>query len=446
MMESQFAFDSRLKDVLGMFSKPAVLDTCADLMASMMPIWMAIAIGLVVGWSWKPRWVSFFVLGLRTRPRLVWSTPPGFGARRIWLALTAFAAFPFLKECWTRFYRWMWPDTISGGDDFRREDTRVDRRGQDWALKHEDLVDFCKRVEGTDGGPEWSNMMFKSTGTMVYQAWRREPMDGAGPGEYKSRTLFEDVTAEEMRDFFWDDEFREHWDDMLLSSKTWEECPRTGAMVVQWVRKFPFFCKDREYTISRRIWACGNTYYCVTKAVDYSKIPRRTAPRRVDNYFSSWCIRPVESPKGDGSLSSCEVMLFHHEDMLIQRDVAKLGIRQGMWGCVKKMEPGIKLYKAYRNRGEPLSRSAVMASVSTKLPFNFIQTLSSPCSSFSAEGDDTAIVQSPEKPSKSGYMRWLVLGGAVALACGVDKGAVGKVLIFGMARRFGRVSQKRRNV
>lgn len=117
--------DSKMgKDTYRMFSKPAVLETCADVMMTMVPIWMAITIGLVVGWSWKPRWVSFFVLGMRTRPRLVWSTPPGFGARRIWLALTAITAFPFLKECWTRFQKWMWPDNISLGDDFRCDDSK----------------------------------------------------------------------------------------------------------------------------------------------------------------------------------------------------------------------------------------------------------------------------------------------------------------------------------
>lgn len=40
-----------------------------------------------------------------------------------------------------------------------------------------------------------------------------------------------------VRDFFWDDEFRLKWDDMLLHAETLEECPTTGTMVVQWVRK-----------------------------------------------------------------------------------------------------------------------------------------------------------------------------------------------------------------
>lgn len=145
---------------------------------------------------------------------------------------------------------------------------------------------------------------------------------------------------------------------------------------------------------------------------------------------------------GNGTLTACEVMLFHHEDMGIQRDLAKLGIRQGMWGCVKKMEPGIKLYQAKRKQGMVPSKSALFANIYTKVPSNFVETLTSPPS----ESADVAIIQLPEKPSKSGYMRWLVVGGAVALACGVDKGAVGKVLIFGMARRFGRISQKRRAV
>ncbi|KAK7857917.1 protein nedd1, partial [Quercus suber] len=64
---------------------------------------------------------------------------------------------------------------------------------------------------------------------------------------------------------------------MLIHSETLEECPTTGTMVVQWVRKFPFFCSDREYIIGRRIWESGRSYYCVTKVLrvlDYSRISR----------------------------------------------------------------------------------------------------------------------------------------------------------------------------
>lgn len=58
-----------------------------------------------------------------------------------------------------------------------------------------------------------------------------------GPPQYRSSTVFEDATPELVRDFFWDDEFRLKWDDMLIHASILEECPTTGTMVVHWVRK-----------------------------------------------------------------------------------------------------------------------------------------------------------------------------------------------------------------
>lgn len=45
------------------------------------------------------------------------------------------------------------------------------------------------------------------------------------------------MTPEMMRDFFWDDELRLKWDDMLLEAEIIEEYPENGTMVVRWVRK-----------------------------------------------------------------------------------------------------------------------------------------------------------------------------------------------------------------
>jgi len=53
--------------------------------------------------------------------------------------------------------------------------------------------------------------------------------------------VFEDASPELVRDFFWDDEFRLTWDDMLIHAKTLQECALTGAMMVHWVRKVSFF-------------------------------------------------------------------------------------------------------------------------------------------------------------------------------------------------------------
>lgn len=49
--------------------------------------------------------------------------------------------------------------------------------------------------------------------------------------------MFEDASPELVRDFFWDDDYRLKWDDMLIHASTIQECVLTGTMMVHWVRK-----------------------------------------------------------------------------------------------------------------------------------------------------------------------------------------------------------------
>ncbi|KAF8020467.1 hypothetical protein BT93_G1009 [Corymbia citriodora subsp. variegata] len=273
-------------------------------------------------------------------------------------------------------------------------------------------------------------MMDKSVPTMSYQAWRRDLE--TGPPQYRNRTVFEDATPEMVRDFFWDDEFRSRakWDDMLVRSSILEECHTTGTMVVQWIRKFPFFCSDREYIIGRRIWESGRSYYCVTKGVPCSSIPRRNKPRRVDLYYSSWCIRAVESGRGDGQLTACEVLLFHHEDMGIPWELTKLGVRQGMWGAVKKIELGLRAYQRERALGAPRSHCAFLAQINTKVSPDCLKSLES------SGKEDPSETEARDEPRKLLVPKLLIVGGAIALACNLDWGLLTKAVIFGVARRF----------
>lgn len=43
------------------------------------------------------------------------------------------------------------------------------------AVTEHDLLHLWKLVEEKDGGPAWIQMMDRSTPTMSYQAWRRDP-------------------------------------------------------------------------------------------------------------------------------------------------------------------------------------------------------------------------------------------------------------------------------
>lgn len=152
-----------------------------------------------------------------------------------------------------------------------------------------------------------------------------------------------------------------------------------------------------------------------------------------------WCIYPlsaVQSRKGDGQLTACEVTLVHHEDMGIPKDVAKLGVRHGMWGTVKKLHGGFRAYQVARKSEAPLSRSAQLAKITTKISIdggsNYQESVSG-----TEEGNGTMDVQ--REGDRNGIdWKWLVVGGAVALACGLHTGVIGKAVLFGAGQRIAR--------
>lgn len=415
--------------------KPAIGDIVSELTLFAAPLWVAVFVGVVVGWAWKPRWAagmfgegkgssdddhqashksSTYCSGLQLAMEILYS----------------------LRARLPTYATYLIPEQFS-----EKEEKIVElippphRDNKELAVNSDDLQYLSALVETTDGGPAWIQMLEKNLPAMSYQAWRRDPE--RGPPQYRSRTVFQDATPELVRDFFWDDEFRikNRWDDMLLSHSPLEECSATGTMVVHWIRKFPFFCSDREYTIGRRIWEVDGAYYCVTKGVPCPSLPRQNKPRRVDLYYSSWRIRAVEPMRGGAEKTACEVLLFHYEDMGIPWEIAKLGVRQGMWGCVKKIEPGLRAYQAARNSGEPPSRFATMAAVNTKITSKHLRS-----SSMNSNDTSKGIVEAEkERPWRSNMPKFLIVGGAVALACTLDRGLLTKAVIFGVARRFAKI-------
>ncbi|XP_061987745.1 uncharacterized protein LOC133706262 [Populus nigra] len=422
--------------LLEILQRPTIGEVLSEILIFVIPLWVAVAVGVLVGWAWKPKWASNL-----SREMLLDSKVSKEAKKEGEFSATTSSVIPSfnilkfqLPSCvsWVADDGGIQKDSLSVPPTLNSEcsSSKMKKEKSDLVME-DDLEHLSKLVEVTDGGPAWIQMMDRSTPTMSYQAWRRDPE--TGPPQYRSRTVYEDVTPELVRDFFWDDEFRAKWDDMLLHAETLEDCPTTGTMLVQWVRKFPFFCSDREYIIGRRIWESGRMYYCVTKGVPCSSVPRRNKPRRVDLYYSSWCIRAVESKRGDGQLTACEVMLFHHEDMGIPWEIAKLGVRQGMWGAVKKIEPGLRAYQKDRASAAPLSRSAFMAQINTKVSADYLRSLESRTSSDMLEIESQ---ETPEKRVGNNISKFLVIGGAVALACTLDRGLATKALIFGVARRF----------
>ncbi|RAL50945.1 hypothetical protein DM860_005301 [Cuscuta australis] len=396
----------------------ALVDALTGMMLFMVPI----IIGLLVGWSWKPNWANlsaledFLPFGM-TLPR----------------NSTCSDSIPDLTLMKSQSPSWGLNAEMEVPAPIPQPCSSQPKSEKSALVDDDDLHQLYQLLEEKDGGPAWIHMMDRSTPNMSYQAWRRDLPTGLP--QYRSRSVYEDATPEMVRDFFWDDNFRSKWDDMLIHAETLEECPTTGTMIVRWVRKFPFFCSDREYIIGRRIWKAGQSYYCVTKGVPSSSVPQVNKPRRVDVYYSSWCIRPVESDM-DGRLSSCEVILFHHEDMGIPREIAKLGVRQGMWGAVKKIDPGLRAYQELRAEAlNPLPPS--MAQINTQIS---IEKLISEEGKISvAEGRN---LDPSMKPSGRNIPKFLVLGGVIALACSLDRGLLTKAVIFRFGQRFAGIGKR----
>ena len=92
-----------LFDLVDFLKKPWIAETFVDILLCTVPIWLAVMIGLVIGWSWRPRWTGLVFLGLRSKFRFLWTAPPGFGARRLWLAFTALSAFSVCRTIWSNF-------------------------------------------------------------------------------------------------------------------------------------------------------------------------------------------------------------------------------------------------------------------------------------------------------------------------------------------------------
>ncbi|KAJ6801015.1 uncharacterized protein M6B38_199365 [Iris pallida] len=437
-------------DLMDLVKTPAVAETLLDVLLCAVPIWLAVTVGLLIGWSWRPRWTGLVLLGLRSRMRFVWTAaPPGLGAGRLWLALSAISAFSACRRLWTIFWSDNRERRLAGSssssslasmsmsrsasvDGICSNFSEIERERD--AVTEKDLEHLLYLLDGKVGDNFWQNMMERTTSNMTYQAWRHEPE--VGPVIYRSRTVFEDATPELVRDFFWDDDSRCKWDPMLTYFQILEECPHNGAIIVHWIKKFPFFCSDREYIIGRRIWESGKTYYCVTKGVPYPSLPRNEKPRRVELYFSSWRIRAVESRKQDGQLSSCEVTLVHYEDMGIPKDVAKMGVRHGMWGAVKKLHSGMRTYQVMKKSGESsISRTALMARITTKISLDCPGPLDSEQSGGEEEADHEIDV--PRNGHQGLDWKMVVIGG-VAVVCGLQTGLIGKALLLGAARRIAR--------
>lgn len=135
-------------------------------------------------------------------------------------------------------------------------------------------------------------------------------------------------------------------------------------------------------------------------------------------------------------MSACEVTLVHYEDMGIPKDVAKLGVRHGMWGAVKKLHSGMRAYQNARKSEASLSRIALMARITTKVSLD--GNLKSLDHASGEEEKYKSVDTRCQKDHGGIDWKWVALGGSVALVFGLNSGLFGKALLVGAGRRIAR--------
>lgn len=119
-MESSSSFNL----IIDLFNKPSLIETFVDILFFTVPIWLAVMIGVVIGWAWTPRWTSLLFIGFRSKLRgFALTAPPGFGARRLWLAFTALSAFSVGRRMWSNFRE---KERKEEGDRLDRESVSAD--------------------------------------------------------------------------------------------------------------------------------------------------------------------------------------------------------------------------------------------------------------------------------------------------------------------------------
>lgn len=127
--------------------------------------------------------------------------------------------------------------------------------------------------------------------------WRYPKDDNPDLMEYKIFGTFSDISARMFFNIQLDNEYRKHWDDLVLKLETLDENRAKNEHVVRWVTRFPYPFSHREYVFVRRavINDKDNTMVISSRAVEHPSCPANAKYVRVSCYTSHMVIRPHKS-------------------------------------------------------------------------------------------------------------------------------------------------------
>ncbi|KAL3007855.1 hypothetical protein AAZX31_07G000700 [Glycine max] len=183
---------------------------------------------------------------------------------------------------------------------------------------------------------KWEDVLDKRNHHLCYSVKCCKPKNG--PLKYLSKTVFNDISSEMLRNFYMDNDYRKQWDKTLVEHNQLQVDKSDGTEVGHTIKKFPLL-KPREYVLAWKLWeGSDETFYCFMKECEHPLAPRQRKYVRVEFFRSGWRIREVP-----GS-NACEITMFHQEDAGLNTEMAKLAFRKGIWNYVCKMDNALRRY------------------------------------------------------------------------------------------------------
>ncbi|URE15949.1 hypothetical protein MUK42_12341 [Musa troglodytarum] len=273
-----------------------------------------------------------------------------------------------------------------------------------------DLRDLMISLEGNlEENERWEDVIEKSSDLVSYKAKCCRPKDG--PLKYLSVTTFEKCSAELLRDFYMDNEYRKEWDKILIQHDQLQVDENSGTEIGRSIKRFPLLT-PREYVLAWRVWeGKDKTFFCLIKDCEHPLAPREKKYVRVVFFRSV--------PGRD----ACEITMVHQEDAGLNIEMAKLAFAKGIWSYVSKMNTALRQYSSHSSRSVLVP---ILLRLTKKVPPE-LETDAAETSiqkvkerSGSDCGSQSRVDISQKKPSRSSK-KWianglLLLGGIICLS------------------------------
>ncbi|KAF8060408.1 hypothetical protein N665_1217s0011 [Sinapis alba] len=292
-------------------------------------------------------------------------------------------------------------------------------------VSDDDLKWLIQNLEESNEAAEmWEHVIHKSNHRISYSAKRCKPNDG-GPMKYLSVTVFEDCSAEILKDFYMDNDFRKQWDKTVVDHHQLQVDSNTGIEIGRTIKKFPLLT-SREYVLAWKLWeGKNNNFYCFTKECDHDMVPRQRKYVRVSHFRSGWRIRRVPGR------NACEIKMFHQENAGLNVEMAKLAFSKGIWSYVSKMDNAFRSYVAISHR--PPQQDSVLSALTliTKVPSELESQTVDVTASMGTNGGEKILTHVAKqkkllrKPSKKLIAKGLVLVGGAAICLSRGHSALG---------------------